>query len=783
MSTTKKILKTVALAGAVTATGAVAATTAHADTTNAPAQQSATTDAQSQLNNLKDQQQASETAMAKDNQKQIDAATQEANSKIDQLNNQLQKQQAEQAAQDKQALADGTAKINEAAQQATDKENNNYQKTVADQEAQNKQILDHASEHLVTPAQKQTQSNSENTRYQGVVNDAKTAHDQANAQLKQDYDNAHAKIDDQISAVKNHQSAEQRQKLDEATRKVDAKINDATDAARTANAKVNADQSHVQSSQTAVTNAQNELNSAKSALENAKEQEKGNRTLSTDYPHIIVTRGDNNDYSTAQEKFQGKFEPWEDNDPTDMSTKLTFNADGKLSEHDQNIANVFAANIINHMRQQIGTPLVSVTSEGNAMQNRLMDLDHQLTGASWHDLHHTEEATDQLMREHAIIGRAENAAESTGTGSDGDVPTVADLKNEIYSQINEWLSEENNVDYNQPYGHRYILLGVNGYGVNNPVVALTTRVIGNGVYCTFLDIYNMGSVASQHVVPLTNNGMPSNGSRPSFNIPTLELAVTNAQNKLDNANRQLSAAKTALTSDKAAANKANDKLNALKASREADIKALAGSAASIADKISALNKQASDLADSYMAKVKDENKKYNTKLDALKADHEKKLAAIAAQPSDVNELKASLAKKMDELKAKHEANLKKINDDAQAKIDALKKQLDAKNAAANKPILDQIAQIKADLANKKRVLASKLEALKAQDSAAYAALHDKLYPKKNVMAVGNQEIVLPGNSNHHEALPQTGNTNSTALVALGVIASMFGLSFAAKKRN
>ena len=799
MSNTKKILQTVALAGAVTATGAVA-TTAHADAAVPAASDQATTDAQTQLNNLKNQQQASEAAMAKDNQNQMSAATSAANAKIADLNNQMSANNAQQAAANSAALASGTEQINAAAKSATDAENASYSQAVASQQAANSQALAEASKNVVTPAQKQAQTSAENASFQTAINKAHAAYDQANAQLKADYDAANQKINDQISSIQNRQTADQKQKLTEATATVDRQINDAAKTAQDATAKVNADQTAVANAQTTVNAAQSDFDNASQKLNNAKQETQNNKQLSTDYPKFEVLEGRNGNYTYIEPLFQGKQEPWQDIDPVDQATKLHFDANGNLSEEDQNIANVFAANIMNHMRSQIGSPLVKVSSEGNAMQKRLMDLDQQLTGMDDMTLHHTIDATQQLMNSGAIVTRAENAAESFGTGSvDRDVPTVADLKNEIYNSIARWLSEEGNVDPNQPFGHRYILLGVDGYGIDNPTVALTTRVHGNRVYCTFLDVYDLPG--TQHYVSLENNGLPTDSSKPAVDLNALQAAVDAAKTKLDHANAALAAAKSQLAADQTAAKTASAKLSQLKANRDQAIKDLVGTADPVADQINNLKKQASDLANNYTLKIKAENDQYNQKLASLKADHEKKLDTIKNQPSDVNQLKAQLDQKLADLKVKHEANLKKINDDAQAKIDALKKQL-SENTAANKPLMDQIAQIKADLAKKQKTLDDQLAALKASDADAYAALHDKLFPKNtdvvngksDHMNAGNgQEIVLPDNVSqvsHTEAkanesgesrLPQTGSSSSIAAIALGTFAAMLGLSLAKKR--
>lgn len=796
MSNTKKILQAVALAGAVTATGAVA-TTVHADTTVPAASGQATTDAQSQLNNLKSQQQASEAAKAQDNQNQMSAATSAANAKIADLNNQMSANNAQQAAANSAALTSGTEQINAAAKSETDAENASYSQAVASQQAANSQALAEASKNIVTPVQKQAQTSAENASYQAAVNAAHAAHNAANAQLKSEYDAANQKINDQIATIQNRQTADQQQKLTEATATVNRQINDAAKAAQDATAKVNADQTAVANAQTTVNAAQSDFDKASQKLNEAKQENQSDKQLSTDYPQFVVLKAkDDIGYNIGLTT-----DDWQDTDPVDQSTKLHFDANGNLSEEDQNIANVFAANIINHMRSQIGSPLVKVSSEGNAMQKRLMDLDQQLTGMNDMTLHHTSDATHQLMNSGAIITRAENAAESFGSGSvHRDVPTVADLKNEIYNSISRWISEEGNVDPNQPFGHRYILLGIDGYGIDNPTVALTTRVHGNRVYCTFLDVYNLPG--TQHYVSLENNGLPTESSKPAVNINALQAVVNAAKTKLDHANAALTAAKRQLATDQAVAKTASAKLSQLKANRDQAIKDLVGTAAPIADQINSLKKQASDLANTYTLKAKSENDQYNQKLASLKADHEKKLAAIQNQPSDANALKAQLEAKLTDLKTKHETALAKIKADAQVKVDALKKQL-SENKAANQPLLDQIAQIKADLAKKQKTLDDQLTALKASDAAAYAALHDKLFPKNTDVVNGKSdhmttddghEIVLPGDVNQvshtteakanesgESELPQTGSSSSIAAIALGTFAAMLGLGLTKKR--
>lgn len=784
----KKLLQTIAAAGAITATGAIA-TTAHADAQTPANSAQATTDAQSQLTNLKSQQVASEAAKAADNQAQMSQATSAANTKIDQLNDQLKANQASQAAADSAALASGTAQINADAKKATDTENASYSQAVKSQQAANSDALANAAKHLVTPAQKQAQTATENTRYQQAVDAAKTAHDQNNAKLKSDYDAANQKISDQIKNVQDKQSADQKQKLANATAKVDGQINDATKAAQDANAKVSADQAAVKTAQDKANSAKTVYDNAVSQLNNAKENNKGNQQLSTDYPQLFVLKlGNGKNYIAGEEESQTSNQGhWTDTDPVDQATKLTYDANGNLSEKDQIIANVFAANIINYMREQIGTTPVKVSIEGINVEKQLLELDGDSQGT---DIHHTIDAGQQLENNGAIITYSENALSPDASGNSyGDTPTVADLKNQIYNSILRWINEEGNISGDQ-FGHRFNILGVNGYGVTNPTLALGLFERGGDVFCDYMDFFQLPG--TQHYVSLANNGQST--TTPSVDLTALQQAVDNAKSALDNANAELTSAKSQLATDQAASKTANDKLAQLKANRDQAIKNLAGEAGSVADQVAALQKQATELANSYQAKVKAENDSYNQKLADLKAEHEKKLDAINKQPSDVNQLKAQLDQKLADLKAKHEANLKKINDDAQAKIDALKKQIADNDAAANKPILDQIAQIKADLANKQAQLDQQLADLKAKDEAAYTALHDQLYPKSTAVISGNSNVyqtktatvIFPTNSNNKQSsatLPQTGNNNSVAVAMLGAFASMLGFGLISKKRE
>lgn len=231
--------------------------------------------------------------------------------------------------------------------------------------------------------------------------------------------------------------------------------------------------------------------------------------------------------------------------------------------------------------------------------------------------------------------------------------------------------------------------------------------------------------------------------------------------------------------------------------------------------------------------VKVEEDQYATKTKDLRTKHEAKLAEIAAQPTSLAELQSQLQAKLDTLKANHDTKLKQITDDANAKIAAIK------NQKVDDPEIDklqaQIDRIKSDLARKQQEIDSQYQSLKTKDQDEYNTLIQKLKNSSSEVAKGNNNyyttddksttVKLPENKGEKnnssiktddntltsttvttlaghanvfsvdasastpttreeikaQKLPQTGNSNSLALLALGAIASMFGFGLIGKK--
>ncbi|MCC4424122.1 SEC10/PgrA surface exclusion domain-containing protein [Limosilactobacillus reuteri] len=317
-------------------------------------------------------------------------------------------------------------------------------------------------------------------------------------------------------------------------------------------------------------------------------------------------------------------------------------------------------------------------------------------------------------------------------------------------------------------------------------------------------------------------------------------ALNDANSKASTTASELKSAQDKLTSDSAKLSQAQAKVNELKSNKESTLKAMATDSMQ-SPEVKKLQDQFKQYRTEYDNGVKYENDQYNSQLKDLKAKHEVKLAEIAAQPTSLAELQSQLQAKLDILKANHDAKLKQITDDANAKIATTKSQ--KVNDPEIDKLQAQIDQIKSDLTEKQQELDSQYQTLKAKNQAEYNALAEKLKNPGSETSKGNNDyyttddgsatVKLPedkanshkrsivnelnhsisrgtstpttvATSNSHAnvssadastnapttreevkqqaKLPQTGNSNSLALLALGAIASMFGFSLITKKR-
>ena len=196
MKTKSTVLKSIAVAGALTAAGTVAATTAHADAVNnaAPANAASvsTTNADQQLANLKSQQAANEAQTSSANAAKMSAATSAANGQIANLNNQIKQRQASDAAA-KQSKVD---QVNKEAQTATDAENNAYSSAVAKQTADNAEELKAAQAKVVTDQQKEQKKDK-------AASDYKKAQEQLTDEHQNNLTNSKTKYSQDVQKITN----------------------------------------------------------------------------------------------------------------------------------------------------------------------------------------------------------------------------------------------------------------------------------------------------------------------------------------------------------------------------------------------------------------------------------------------------------------------------------------------------------------------------------------------------------------------------------------------------
>lgn len=908
MKTKSTLLKSVALAGALTATGAVA-TTAHADTTKASAAIQGVASTDQQLTNLKSQQTANESAVASSNAATMSAATTSANSQIADLNNQIKARQASDDAVQQASQASAIAQVNSEATSATAAENASYSQAVASQTAANDAALKSAQATIVTEQQKNQETAQENTDFQKQTSNLDSQHKTMLDKLDQDLQNDTNNTNDAIQKEVEHQKAAQQAAINQTAKQFDNQIADANSVVNVAQKAVNDDQQDINTKQAAntaaqqaVKNAQDKLNGSQEALKQAEETQPVVNTINapTEYISIWKTYYETKKPGTwtlSQQQFpelyarlqKAEQEAKKNNvykkDPAAKQIKVTLNDNGTLSRNDVIFATQYAANLINPIREAIGTNPYKIT---NASIDVAQDVENGYRKDNWnawtnaHDLKLLDRVADNWGTD--IVTESWAGDDSFGSLSyDGNNSTWThnytnltrdDLQRGIYNAVEALLFECANG--NSSNGHTTDLLGVR-IGKN----ANSGSIIGSDLLGVGFDYgkgdeaanqFNVGGfhfnsisdATSPHIQYLANHNYVvkaadpnSKVNQPSYKdqiaIPSSEDIIKEYWNKINNlqatvnadtqtlndakakANTTASELKSAqdkLASDQAKLSQAQARVNDLRTNKESTLKAMATDPMQSPQVKQLQAKLEQDRVD-HDNGVKYEEAQYAAKTKDLKTKHEAKLAEIATQPTSLAELQSQLQTKLDTLKANHDAKLKQITDDANAKIAAIK------NQKVNDPEIDklqaQIDQIKSDLAKKQQEFDSQYQSLKTKDQAEYNTLIQKLKNSSSEVAKGNNNyyttddksttVKLPENKGEKnnssiktddntltsttvttlaghanvfsvdasattpttreeikaQKLPQTGNSNSLALLALGAIASMFGFGLIGKK--
>ena len=712
---TSKILKSVALAGALTAAGTVATTTAHADatTTNTTPTQAPVeaTTADQQLANLKSQQTANENTVAQNNQATMANATKEANDQIADINAQIQQRQGK--------VTSETAQVNADASSAIDQENAAYSAAVASQQAANDEELKAAQAKIVTPAQKAQQTAQENADYQSKAGNLSTAHNQNLNKIDVDYQNQTKQINQEIA---NHDQA-----VKSATTNVDNQINAASDTVNTA--------------QKAVDNAQTDLNDVQKAAQAS--------TSNTDIPtstkgfidHYNAQKlelpkayinGLRNVHDTASsDQFEQTIDPDMkmfkmfdyQSDPDAVKEKVDV-----LHLTDQQILqlNLYSTRLINQIRAQFGMPAFKLNPQAIANAQRMAN----------------QESAGKMSGHHPDIlkGAGENVGSFSGQITQDSTQKQMGLYKASGEHPDVWVKHG-------PNDTRLVY-----HWVNLSFKTMDDLQAGLFYIVTSMMFADSGQEADGHALNFSlwnqspdsqmalgiesfaNDKNPKDGSvyyrwiftnsskvDPNKNLDTTPTNAHGA-NIVQNYSAQIKSAQTTLTNAKQDLANAQNKLNTLKANRDQMIQDLVAKTDNSA--VQKLQAKIKDIKASHDKAINDENAKYNAELDKLTKAHQAKLDAIKAQSSDVNELKAQLQKKLDTLKTNHEAKLAQIKKENDAKIAQIK--ADIQNDPEIAKLQARIATIKANLAAQKKSLDDQYAALVASDKAAYQKLENQL---------------------------------------------------------
>ena len=715
MSNTSKILKSVALAGALTAAGTVATTTAHADTTTtnaAPTQVPAeATTADQQLANLKSQQTANENTVAQNNQATMANATKAANDQIADINAQIQQRQGK--------VASETAQVNADASSAIDQENAAYSAAVASQQAANDEELKAAQAKIVTPAQKAQQTAQENASYQSKAEELSTAHNQNLNKIDGDYQNQTKQINQEIA---NHDQA-----VKSATTNVDNQINAASDTVNTA--------------QKAVDNAQTDLNDVQKAAQTS--------TSNTDIPtstkgfvdHYNAQKfelpkayinGLRNVHDTASsDQFEQAINP-----DMKMFKMFDYQSDPDAAKEKVDVLhltgqqilqlNLYSTRLINQIRAQFGMPAFKLNPQAIANAQRMAN----------------QESAGKMSGHHADIlkGAGENVGAFSGQITQDSTQKRMGLQKASGEHPDVWVKHGPN-DTRLTY-----------HWVNLSFKTMDDLQAGLFYIVTSMMFADSGQEACGHALNFSlwnqspdsqmalgiesfaNDNNSKDGSvyyrwiftdsskvDPNKNLDTTPTNAHGANIAQDHS-AQIKSAQATLTNAKQTLANAQNKLNTLKANRDQMIQDLVAKTDNSA--VQQLQTKLKDIKASHDKAIKAENAKYNAELDKLTKAHQAKLDAIKAQSSDVNELKAQLQKKLDTLKADHEAKLAQIQRDADAKIAKIK--VDAQNDPEIAKLQARIDTIKANLDAQKKSLDDKYAALVASDKAAYQKLENQL---------------------------------------------------------
>lgn len=335
------------------------------------------------------------------------------------------------------------------------------------------------------------------------------------------------------------------------------------------------------------------------------------------------------------------------------------------------------------------------------------------------------------------------------------------------------------------------------------------------------------------------------GDTSQKQITDLQAKVNQAQSQVDQLTKTANAANQTLTAAKTKLADLQKNTTDAKNSYQQQLAAISTKFSKQAAKLQA-DHDAKIKAENtaYQAKVDQLNHDLQTKIDAIKAQPENTDQLKTQLDQKLAQVKQDGQHKLDQLKQAHEARLQKIQQDAEDTLAAYKANLDkdaqakitkaqADHDASVKALNDNYTQLKNQLDAQQAKLVSddqtQYNTLATKLDGELTALKNQVLPKpadhqtaqnKQVVAgnantvaldtTGKTTVVLPNEekksvvmaandkraeaetmtnlvqmtkNNKNGTLPQTGNSNSAAIIALGALTSMFGLGLVTKKKE
>lgn len=747
-----KILKSVALAGALTATGAVT-TTAHADTTkaSAPVQGVASTD--QQLTNLKSQQTANESAVASSNAATMSAATTSASSQIADLNNKIKERQASDAAVQQASQASAIAQVNSEAASATAAENASYSQAVASQTAANNVALKSAQAMIVTEQQKNQETAQENTDFQKQTSNLTSEHNSNLNKINQNYQNDTNEVNGQIQSEVTKQKQDQQVAINKVSQDFDNQIKDASQAVDQAQKVVNDDQSVINdkkgandTAQQAVKNAQDTLSSDQNALTVAQKalQDGDIETTDTlkvpqDYINVWKEFSENHygseltkaahpdlwqrnkNASTEAKKLNDSNENFYTS-KLDDSTPVHINPDGTLSRNDVIVATQYAAELINPIRKAIGVTPYRITNASIDMTMENASKYRAKGHNDWKD-GHDGQLLNQIAKDWGTSDLSESLCGNWSLANllkENKTVTIADLKGAVYRAVIALLFEGSDGSDN---GHTTDLLGIR-YSKDND--RAKEHNIHGSIALGGSDLLGV----NYDLDPINHNGWIRFNSIADGKSPRIQQeqgygikAGSAADKTIQGSNYD----QIAIPTPGDATKKLQDQIKKLQDKINTDKQA-------VIDAQSKANTTASELKSAQDKFTQDSAKlsQAQAHVNDLKANKDQTLKAMATDPMQSPAVK-KLQNKLTDIKQQHDTAVKAENDQYAAKVNDLKAKHEAK--------LAEIAAQPTSLAELQSQLQAKLDTLKANHDAKLKQITDDANAK--IEAIKNQKVNDP----------------------------------------